>query len=219
MLAIESEVNRLLAEGKPADAAKEIDKLIPLEESTLGSDHPFFANTFAIQADCLLQAEQFAAAETAAERALSIRRKQLGDQHPDTAMVAFLLARSQMRQNRHAEALEPLILARDAWKSLGQLVNAARMDSSRGDSLAVLNRNAEAKAAYHAALEAFRQQKHAQGEAQQLKRLADLDASVDLKVERNRLWKQAQQSRANREFKEAAALAERVLAIERASLT
>lgn len=99
MLASEAEVNRLLAEGKLADAAAEIEKLILLEESTLGSDHPFFANTFAIQADCLLKAEQFAAAETSAERALSIRRKQLGDQHPDTALVAFLLARSQMRQN------------------------------------------------------------------------------------------------------------------------
>jgi hypothetical protein len=98
----------------------------------------------------------------------------------------------------------------------GQLVNAAWMDSWRGDSLAVLKRNAEAKVAYQAALAAFREQKDAEGEAQQLKRLAELDRAVDLKVERDYLGEQAQQSRANRELKESAAMGERMLAIERA---
>jgi hypothetical protein len=100
MLAIEAEIQRLIAESNQAAAATEIEKLIPLEEAALGSDHPFFANTCLIQADCLLTAKQFAAAETAASRALSIRRKQLGHQHPDTAMAALLLARSQMGQGR-----------------------------------------------------------------------------------------------------------------------
>jgi len=219
MLAIEAEIQRLVVQSNQAAAAAEIEKLIPLEEAALGSDHPFFANTCLIQADCLLTAKQFAAAETAASRALSIRRKQLGDQHPDTAMVAFLLARSRIGQERHTDALEPLELAHDALLASLQFVNAAWMDSWRGDSLAALQRPAEAKTAYQAALAAFREKKGAEGEAQQLKRLADLDGSVDLKVERNHLWEQAQQSRANRELKEAAALAERMLAIERASLS
>ena len=191
MLGIEAEVNRLLAEGKQAEAAAEREKLIPLEEAALGSDYPFFANTFANQADCLLTAEQFAAAETAASRALSIRRKQLGDQHPDTAMAAFLLVRSLIGQDRHSEAVERLILARDAWLASGLLVDAAWMDSWRGDSLVVLKRYAAAKAAYEAALAVFREQKEAEGEAQQLTRLSNLaDVYVDLAA-----WSEAESLR------------------------
>ncbi|MFN9292886.1 MAG: tetratricopeptide repeat protein, partial [Planctomyces sp.] len=191
MLGIEAEVNRLLAEGKQAEAAAEREKLIPLEEAALGSDYPFFANTFANQADCLLTAEQFAAAETAASRALSIRRKQLGDQHPDTAMAAFLLVRSLIGQDRHSEAVERLILARDAWLASGLLVDAAWMDSWRGDSLVVLKRYTAAKAAYEAALAVFREQKEAEGEAQQLTRLSNLaDVYVDIAA-----WSEAESLR------------------------
>ena len=62
-----------------------------------------------------------AEAENGAERALTIRRKSLGDGHPDTAAAAFLLARSRIGQEKHAGALELLELAaeRDERQDLG----------------------------------------------------------------------------------------------------
>ncbi|WP_013630017.1 CHAT domain-containing protein [Rubinisphaera brasiliensis] len=215
MLAIEAEYNRLLADGKHAEAAEKILELVPLEEEALGKEHPFIANTLSLRADRLLAAEEFPAAEVAAERALAIRRKHLGDRHPDTANAAWLLALSRIRQEKHAEALEPLELARDGWRSGGRKVYAAWTDSFRGVSLAALGRKVEAKTAYHQALDSFRELGHPEGEAIHLKRLADLDGSVNLKEERDRLWDEATSAKSDGKLVRATAFGERMLAIER----
>ncbi len=140
--------------------------------------------------------------------------KDSGDKHPDTASVAFLLAKSLISQKKHEEALRPLEEAASIWKATEQLVDAAWMHSWRGDSLAALNRKPEAATAYTAGLAEFRELAHADGEATILKRLADLDGSADLKVERDRLWKEALTARDEGRLNDAVLLGERVLAIE-----
>ena len=215
MLSIEARYNELNAAGKYAEAAVELEKLVPYELDVLGAEHPNLAITWTLQADCWLNAEQYGKAEQAATKALDVRRKALGDMHPDTAQVTWYLAKALIFQQRHEEALAPLEQAASIWKATEQPVFAAWADSWRGDSLAALDRKPEAAKAYHAALTAFREQGHAEGEAIHLKHLADLDGSVDLKGERDRLWQAALAAGEERRLDDAALLGERVLAIEK----
>ena len=208
MLAIEARYNELFAAEEYAAAAAELEKLIPYELDMLGTEHPFLANTWANQADCWLNADQYSQAERAARKAAEIRLKILGDNHPDTATATWYLAKALIFQDKHEDALEPLKQAASIWRATEQPVDAAWMDSWRGDSLAALNRKPEATEAYRAALTAFRDVAHAEGEAVQRQRLVNLDG-------RNRLWKEALAARKQGRLDNAAMLGERVLAIEK----
>ena len=191
MLAIEAEFNQLNATEKYAEAAAKIQELVLLEEKTLGAEHPFFANTFANQAECLLNAEQFAAAEILAERALTIRKKQLGVKHPDTADAAWFLALSRIRQEKHAQALEPLELSRDVSRAAGQEADAAWMDSWRGESLVALDRSNDARSAYQSALAAFRKLADSEGITHCLVQFGEAENTLGLQLFERKQYKEA----------------------------
>jgi CHAT domain-containing protein/tetratricopeptide (TPR) repeat protein len=189
MLAIETEANRLSTADSYTAAAAEIAKLIPLEESLLGSEHPFLANTFANQAEFLVRAEDWQALAAAAERALNIRRKVLGPLHRDTGMAAFLVAQSRIGPENHAEALDMLAVARDAFQASGQFADAAWMEKWRGDSLTALKNGAAARTAYEAALLAFGIQNDQTGIFAALKMLPrrELHTVIDDNFQKNSL--------------------------------
>ena len=148
MLEIEARYNEFLAAEKHAQAAAEIEKLAPLETETLGAEHPFCANTWDNQAVCWIAAEKYEAAEKAATKAFTIRRKQLGEKHPSTALAAWSLAQAQVKQKKHAAALEYLELAAEVSRATGSPVEAAWIDSWRAGSLAALNRFDDAEKTY-----------------------------------------------------------------------
>lgn len=155
MLKIESRYNDFLASQKYAEAANEIEKLVPFERKILGARHPFIANTWANQADCWISAENYGAAKNSATNAFAIRHKELGAKHPDTATAAWILAKALIHHEKHEAALEYLELAAKVWRATGNLVDAAWMDSSRGDSLAALDRPSDAASAYKYAAAQF----------------------------------------------------------------
>lgn len=155
LLQIESRYSDFLTAQRYVEAANEIEKLVPFESKILGVEHPFIANTWANQADCWISAENYEAADKAAKKAFAIRRKVLGAKHPHTAMAAFYLAKALINQEKHEAALEYLELAAKVWRATGNLVDAAWMDSSRGDSLAALDRPSDAATAYKYAAAQF----------------------------------------------------------------
>jgi len=188
MVAIEAESESLSAGKKYTESAAKLRELLLLEQQVLGNDHPFCGETWYYIANKLAAAEQYRHAETAAKRAFENRMRHLGDRHPDTAQSAWLVALSRIRQGNHAQALDPLVLARDIWRSTGHLEDQAWMDSWRGDSLVALDQTREASIAYRSAVDVFRQLGNSDGEARHLKKLADLDGSIDLVSERNGIW-------------------------------
>ncbi len=178
MFAIEVNYARLFAAAEYTEAAKTIQELVSLEEPFLGTTHPYLASTHLSYADSLLSAGMSQEAEVAAGLAFSIRKKQFGHIHPETAHAASVVAKARIQQNNHEGALDLLRYARAAWKTTGYPIDAAWTDCWRGDSLAALNRNVEALAAYNAQLTAFRELGHPIGEADALMHLADLYSSL-----------------------------------------
>ncbi len=101
MLVIEATYGRLFDAAKHMEAAKTIQELVPLQEQALGAKHPCLASTHLSHADALLSAGMSQEAEVAAGLAFSIRKKQFGHVHPDTARAAFLVARARIQQSNH----------------------------------------------------------------------------------------------------------------------
>lgn len=156
MQVIEAEYIRLFAQEKYAEAAAKIQELVPLEQRVLGEDHPFLANSLQTRADSCFAAADFECMATAADRCLAIRQQVFGIKHPDTAMAAWSVALSRIRQQRHEDALGPLELARHAWNIVGDDNNAAWMAVHHGDLLFLLEKYGAAQAAYESAHGVFR---------------------------------------------------------------
>jgi len=214
MMAIREKASAMATNEQYAEAAAKLRERLAMEETLLGTDHPFYAVTLKSIGDWLELAKEYASAEQAAADGLAIRKRHLGVEHPDTASAAWLLALTRFRQEKYEAVLEPLELARDAWTSTAQLTDAAWMESWRGDTLAALQRDDEAAVAYQASLEAFRELGDLNGEMTQVKELADLDDSVEISDQRNALWEQAQALRSEGNLVEATAVGERMLALE-----
>jgi tetratricopeptide (TPR) repeat protein len=104
---LKAEFERLYDERRYDEAIPLAERLLVIQEKTLGPEHPDVAKSLAVLAQIYSFQGQDAEAERLLKRSLAIKEKVLGSQHPDTAESLHRLAEQYYDQGRYAEA-EPL---------------------------------------------------------------------------------------------------------------
>ena len=109
-----SELDQLIAQtrelrkaGKQTESIPLVKRIVAIQESRLGPDHPTVAMWLNNLAIFYFEDERFADAEPLFRRALAIREKALGRDHPEVAESLHGLAEAYRAQARYADA-EPL---------------------------------------------------------------------------------------------------------------
>jgi tetratricopeptide (TPR) repeat protein len=98
---------QLYSQGRYSEAIPLAQRVLALEEETLGRDHPYVATALISLAELYLRQGRYADAEPLVARSIAIRQKILGPDHPDVATSLHELANLYQAEGRYADA-EPL---------------------------------------------------------------------------------------------------------------
>ncbi|MFN9035753.1 MAG: tetratricopeptide repeat protein, partial [Planctomyces sp.] len=152
LLRLDNECSKRLAAQDHAAAVDGIAMLLPLEFEILGADHPYVANSYASLQAIHLHLQQYSEMQAAATKALAIRQKHLGRQHPLTAQMEHAVGQSLAFEGQDEPAIPYFQRASAAFRDARLAGNAADSLHLLGDSFAILKRKSEALQAYEAAL-------------------------------------------------------------------
>ncbi len=92
--------------GLPDKAEEMLQKVLQIQEATLGEDDPAVLTTMTQLADVYWSQERYQEVEAIDRRALAIRRRVLGEDHPETLQSLNGLAANLFVNGRYGEAAE-----------------------------------------------------------------------------------------------------------------
>jgi CHAT domain-containing protein/Tfp pilus assembly protein PilF len=116
-----AEVNRLMRDGKNAEALPLVKKALVIERDIFGNDDPLVASSLRMVAKLASELDDFPAARQAAQEAVAIETKRRGDKHWKTIDTRRLLADVEQASRLKPEE------RRQLWQTKAQLKEAAEL--------------------------------------------------------------------------------------------